>query len=89
MSSLRSGVPVPSAGHTLVPKWDSRYRWVWNMTSGEAAREVVATVIRRNIEIAEAGALGARYRDLLHAAEVLDEQANIWRRLLAFVEAGE
>ena len=46
-------------------------------------------VIRRNIEIAEAGALGARYRDLLHAAEVLDEQANIWRRLLPFVEADE
>jgi len=47
------------------------------MTNKEAARRVVATVIRRNIEIAEAGAIDARYRDLLDAAEVLDEQAAI------------
>ncbi len=44
-------------------------------------------MIRRNIEIAEAGAIDARYRDLLNAAEVLDEQARIWRRLL--IETGE
>jgi hypothetical protein len=56
------------------------------MTNKEAARRVVATVIRRNIEIAEAGAIDARYRDLLDAAEVLDEQAAIWRELLIATE---
>ena len=41
------------------------------MTSNEAAREVVSTIITRNIEIAEAGAMGARFRDMLNAAELL------------------
>ena len=47
------------------------------MTNKDAAREVVGTVIRRNIEITEAGAMDARYRDMLNAAEVLDEQAAL------------
>lgn len=58
------------------------------MTNKDAARTVVATVIRRNVEISEAGAIDARYRDMLDAAEVLDEQAMIWRTLLAVVEGG-
>ena len=56
------------------------------MTNKDAARAVVATVIRRNVEISEAGAIDARYRDMLDAAEVLDEQAMLWRTLLAVVE---
>lgn len=56
------------------------------MTNKDAARDVVATVVRRNIEITEAGAMGARYRDMFHAAEVLDEQAALWRQVLTFVE---
>ena len=58
------------------------------MTNKDAAREVVGTVIRRNIEITEAGAMDARYRELLNAAEVLDEQAALWRHLLRVVEHG-
>jgi len=38
------------------------------VTNVAAAREVVAAVIRRSIEISEAGAIGARYRDLFDAA---------------------
>jgi hypothetical protein len=56
------------------------------MTNKDAARAVVATVIRRNVEISEAIAIDARYRDMLDAAEVLDEQAMLWRTLLAVVE---
>ncbi len=58
------------------------------MTNKDAAREVVGTVIRRNIEITEAGAMDARYRDMLNAAEVLDEQAALWRQLLEIVNEG-
>ena len=56
------------------------------MTNKEAARTVVATVIRRNVEISEAGAIAARYRDMLDAAAVLDEHAALWRKLIAVVE---
>lgn len=56
------------------------------MTNKEAAKEVVATIIRRNIEITEAGAMDARYRDMLNAADVLDEQAAVWRQLLHVVD---
>ena len=58
------------------------------VTSNEAAREVVSTIITRNIEIAEAGAMGARFRDMLNAAELLDEQAAVWRSLLSVLEDG-
>jgi len=56
------------------------------MNSKDAARDVVGTVIVRNIEIAEAGAMNARYRDMLSAAEVRDEQAALWRSLLTVIE---
>jgi len=71
---------------SLVPKWDSRYNVGYAVESRAAAREVVAQVIRRNIEIAEAGALGARYRDMFDSAAVLDQQVLVWRELLVVVE---
>ena len=59
------------------------------VTSSEAARQVVASVVTRNIEIAEAGAMRARYQDMLNAAELLDEQAALWRSLLEMVSGAE